>query len=90
MMTSHWAEPPFRHYEPPRANGYTIVWRKLRNATQVLRFKQQLRHVHLLATHCAACLRHPGRRHRPASLSTVSALAQRSWVKLLQPVADRL
>jgi len=65
MMTSHWAEPPFRHYEPPRANGYAIVWRKLRNVTQVLRFKQQLRHVHLLATRCAACIRHPGRRHRP-------------------------
>jgi hypothetical protein len=65
MMTSQWAEPASRYCEPPRANGYVIAWRELANMTRVLRFRQQLRHVHLLATRCAACIRRPGHGHRP-------------------------
>jgi hypothetical protein len=65
MMTSHWAEPPFRYFETPRVNGYAVAWRKLRNMTRMLRFKWQLRHVDMLATRCGTCVRRPGRRHRP-------------------------
>jgi len=65
MMTSHWAEPPFRYCETPRVNGYAVAWRELRNMTQLLRFKWQLRHLYMLATRCGTCARRPGRRHRP-------------------------
>lgn len=65
MMTSHWAEPPFRYFESPRVNGYAVAWRKLRNLSRILRFRRHLRHVHLLATRCDACIRHPGHKHRP-------------------------
>lgn len=46
-------------------NDYARAWKALKHLIRILRFRRQLRHVHLFPTRCFTCVTQARRRHRP-------------------------